>query len=123
MECRNIKKLIAIVAIILIYSNAVSQIKQDKLYHIYAGLTISEVTYVGTYALWKDNGVSFRASMYVVTCSAFGKEMYDCMNGGVWNWDDAKYTILSGTVNTIINYAIIKLINRNKKIKRNRVDI
>lgn len=101
-----------------------SQINKDKQLHAISGFGISQsiTSYVNFKT--KNEKLAFRSSLMAVTLAAYGKEQYDSMNGGYFNWKDFGFTFGSGLLTSSINYFIYKKLNkrRYKKLRDRNFD-
>lgn len=90
-------------------------IQKDKIYHLSAGITISEISYIPYYINKWDFRTSTKVAFWGSLTLACYKEMADSYGQTGWNWNDIKYT-MSGTLFTIgVNYGIYKLKKRRKR--------
>ncbi|GAG32535.1 unnamed protein product [marine sediment metagenome] len=103
-------KLLIFLLIPICLNAQIENIPQDKVKHFIAGSIISGTTYTLSYKLQPDE--RFRLSMYTVTLTAFGKEIYDSYNGGEFSFTDIGCTLLIGCLTSIIIY---KIHTRKKK--------
>jgi len=106
------KKLITILFLFSFTLNA--QIKQDKYYHVGAGIVLSSGMYtIGQYSYKEMNPIA--PSLIAITGAA-SKEFYDTFNTGYFSYSDFAFTALSGIATNIIIRAIWKPKKKNKYI-------
>ena len=111
------KKLITIIFLFAFIFTMSAQIKKDKYYHAGAGVVISGSSFLITNHYTKDPATAFRLSAGLVTCSAFGKELFDSFGSGQFSWSDFAFTEISGLVTSSALYFIYK---KKKKAKFNK---
>lgn len=113
------KKLIIILFLIPVCCQAqekVFSIEKDKIYHLSAGVAISEAAYMPYYLKKWDFRTSTKIAFWGSLTLACYKEMADSYGQTGWSWSDIGYTMTGSLVTIGVNYGIHKL----KKLKHKK---
>lgn len=117
------KKLIIIIFLIPLFCQAqkkILNIQVDKIYHLSAGICISEIAYIPYYTNKWDFRTSTKVAFWGSLTLACYKEMADSYGQTGWNWNDIKYTMIGSLSTITINYGLYKLKKRSKKRINNK---
>lgn len=112
------KRLIIILFFIPLFCHAqekVFSIQKDKIYHLGAGVTISEAAYIPYYSGKWDFRTSTKVAFWGSLTLACYKEMSDSYGQTGWSWSDIGYTMTGSLLTIGVNYGIHKLKNRKQK--------
>lgn len=122
-------RFILILFLLPVFCNAQEKgfsIQKDKIYHLSAGVAISEAAYMPYYFKKWDFRTSTKVAFWGSLTLACYKEMADSYGQTGWSWSDIGHT-MTGSILTIgINYGIYKLKKRKHKkefIKNQLVDL
>jgi hypothetical protein len=103
--------IIGIILLVPILCDA--QIKQDKIYHAGAGVSITGGVFYSQYLCEREMN-PIAPSLIGIT-AGFGKEMYDVMDGRFFSYSDFAYTAISSVITNIILEVIHKPRKKMKK--------
>lgn len=101
---------------LLIPSLCYGQIATDKKYHAGAGIVI------GVWGTFAGNSIDLSPEksalfgMGCVTVAGLGKELWDEIDYGGWDWADFGYTIAGGVIGAGLTYAGIKIFKKAKPV-------
>lgn len=112
------KKIIIIIFLLPLFCQAqekVFSIKKDKIYHLSAGIAISEAAYIPYYTNKWDFRTSTKVAFWGSFTLACYKEMADSYGQTGWSWSDIGYTMTGSIATIVINYGIHKLKKRKHK--------
>lgn len=113
------KKLIIILFFSPLFCQAQEKVfsfEKDKIYHLSAGIAISEAAYMPYYMKKWDFRTSTKVAFWGSLTLACYKEMADSYGQTGWSWSDIGYTMTGSLVTIGVNYGIHKL----KKLKHKK---
>ena len=109
------KTRITIIALLLTASLA-AQIPYDKKLHVGAGVVIGTWgTFAGNSMNWKPEK-SALLGITSATVAGVGKELWDEIEYGGWDWRDLGATMIGGTIGTGLSYAALKVFKKKPYI-------
>ena len=101
---------------LLITASLAAQIPYDKKLHAGAGVVI------GTWGTFAGNSMNFtpeKAALLGITSAAVagvGKELWDEIEYGGWDWKDLGATMIGGTIGTGLSYTALKVFKKKPYI-------
>lgn len=91
-------------------AQAQTLVPPDKAMHIWAGVTVSSLTYMGCkmYIFPNDEKKTYLATITVSSLVAIGKELYDYKTNPTWTIDDSKGDLLTTLFGAGFTIVLIK---------------
>ena len=101
---------------LLIAASLQAQIPYDKKLHAGAGVVVGTWgTFAGNSLNWKPE----KAALFGLTSAAvagIGKELWDEIEYGGWDWKDLGATMIGGTIGTGLSYVALKVFKKKPYI-------
>jgi uncharacterized protein YfiM (DUF2279 family) len=112
----KLKHAIAGIALLMLTASLSAQIPYDKKLHAGAGVVIGTWgTFAGNSMNWKPEKAAL-FGMGSVAVAGLGKELWDEIEYGGWDWKDLGATMIGGTIGTGLSYAALKIFKKKPYI-------